>query len=501
MFIRRLGPLIFGWAAFLFACGANGQATVLAAPESGFDGAVEIVDSGADGGIRFVTARIPYRDIHGAPKHGLGRLYVSEKFAGDALPAFIHVHYEKDLNGARAWCERGWAVASSHYDPPGGYLLDVSVGDGNNLQRALIQWVRRLPIIDRARLHIDGGSQGGYMALAMAADCFPVTSVTADAPVVNWAYNLNYFEANKPVSGFGVTPPFLSPVPVMAMVSELALEKMISSPVPGCYGVFGADLAADAWYYVSPVSYADRITAPVLAFAATGDMLVPHDQITDRFPRPFDETLFPAGYRRDFASLTLNDKARKTLEDVLGPEKASFYLEPLPEGIQEYALENALGAAPLPEGGMKSMERRWDPAKQWSIVILDEGGPLPHSPHSRYAWKTSPDGFIAHYKDAAPPVGLLTPSMYARLAERYAGTLTNAPALTNGAPVNRLNFPALERLDVVAGLLDYAAFGPEHAARLIEIAAASDTPLLDAPVTVASLEAERKRLLADLSTP
>lgn len=500
MFVRYVRPLIFGWAVLLFACGANAQAPVIAAPESGFDGAVDIVDSGADDGILFVTARIPYRDIHGAPKHGLGRLYVSEKFAGGSIPAFVHVHYEKDLGSARRWCERGWAVASSHYDPAKGYPIEVSVGDSNNLQRALIQWVRRLPIVDRARLHVDGGSQGGYMALAMAADFFPVTSVTADAPVVNWAYNLSYLEANKAVSGFGSAPPQESPLPVLAMVSELASEKMISSPVLGCYGVFGADLAADAWYHVSPVSFADRITAPVLAFAATGDMLVPHDQITSRYPRPFDAAIFPEGFRRDFAALTLNDKARTTLEDALGPDKVSLHLEALADGIQEYARANALGA-PLPKGGMKDIERRWDPDRQWSIVLLDEGGPLPHSPHSRFAWKTSPDRFIAHYKEKTPSADLLTPAMYARLAERYRGALTHAPLLANGAPVHRLNFPALERLDVVTGLLDYAAFGPEHAAGLIAIAAASESPLLDEPVTPETLEAERTRLLADLSAP
>jgi len=164
--------------------------------EEGFEGAVRVVEEAGDKNFGYVTVEIPYLDVHGIKKMGQGRLFLrkQEIASGKPIPIFCHVHYEKGVDGAKSWCKKGWAVATARYGKEGdGYPIDVSVGDGYNLARAVIEWALRLPFIDRTHLHIDGGSQGGYMALAMSADFFPVAATTADFPVVNWAFNLNYF--------------------------------------------------------------------------------------------------------------------------------------------------------------------------------------------------------------------------------------------------------------------------------------------------------------------
>ena len=436
----------------------------IAPDEHDFDGAVTVVDTAEQDGIAYATVRIPYLDMRAQPKAGLGRVFVSTSTPpGSPLPAFVHVHYEKDLAGARGLCERGWAVFTAHYDAEAGAPLDISIGDSVNLARALIQWVRRLPYIDRTRLHIDGGSQGGFMALAMAAEMFPVTACTPDVPVVNWAYNLNYFETNKRVSGYPEDWTE-SPLPVLCAVSELADVAMKSSPVPSAYGIFGADLSNPSYYYVSPISHVDRVACPTLISVNTGDMLVPHEQITDRLPTNTPDD-FPAEYTRDFQTITLIPEARKTLEEAVGAEHIHVEVVHAPEGLHELKAEHVFGKEPEP-AGPPATDRPWSKDKQWSLVIHDEGPPRPWSPHSRYKWSESPNSFIEYYRDAAPAPSILNAAKLRRLIDRYTQTPEQGLKLADGAVVNRFNFETIEKVDVVRGLLDYASLGSEHRNRL-----------------------------------
>ena len=252
------------------------------------------------------------------------------------LPALCQVHYESPVKGAANHCAQGWAVVTPHYGSgEGEHALEAPVGDSYNLARAIIQWTRRLPFIDRSRLHITGGSAGGYMTLAMAADAFPVTSLVADAPVVNWDYTLNHIEANKPISLYG-TPDAKkeSPLPVLCAVTMIA---------DWCFDVFGTDLAEERWYRLSPIAYLNRITCPASVLCATGDMLVPVGQFTADHVYPFDPAQFPEGYANDFQTLTLNDASRKTFVEVL-PEDALFiHLQERPEDLHEFTRANVLG--------------------------------------------------------------------------------------------------------------------------------------------------------------
>jgi hypothetical protein len=378
-------------------------------------------------------------------------------------------------------------VATAHYtDSRGAYPIDVSVGDGYNLAHALIQWVRRLPFVDRTRLHIDGASQGGYMALAMSADFFPVTSTTADCPVVNWAYNLNYFEVNKPAAKWPQSDIKNSPLPILCSVTMLADSS---------YKVFGKDLPSDTWYYLSPISFLDQIANPVMVLCATGDMLVPMEQITRTHLRPYDKTRFPDGYQRDFDALTLCKSARKTLEESLPANDVSIQIIPLQEKSFEITLGMFTGEEKKPRRKPKDVERPWSDIRQWSLCYLDEGGPTPYASHMSYEWATLPNAFVAAHQKGKPSVTILNAAKLDHLMQRYAGQIRNLPQLADGAEANRLNFQPLEKLDVVTGLLDYADLDPEYAARLQSLYAAGTVRPFGDTLDLERLRKERTQLL------
>ena len=428
--------------------------------ESGFEGAVTAIQCEEQEGYVIYTATLPYLSIKGVAKTGQARVIVkrSDLESNKLLPIFFHAHYEKDPNGAKHWCDRGWAVVTAHYSEK--YPADVSPGDGFNLAHAIVQWARRVPFLDRSRLHIDGGSQGGYMALMMSADCFPVTATTADCPVVNWAYNFSYIASNKEVSQYKKVEAKKSPLPFVSVVTGLADQGV---------EVFGPDFSSEAWYAVSPIACLDQITNPVMVVCATGDMLVPMEQMTrsPRYLRPYDPAQFPAGYQRDFDALTVCTKARKTFDDLV-PKRAVKYLL-IPLQANSYESDPAFffeKDKKPPEKGPAYLDRPWSPKHQWSICVLDEGPPGPLAGHMRYMWVTGPESFVDAHQKQVPSPAILNAAKLLHLMERYSGKLSMLPALADGKPGNRLNFAAAEKRDVVTGLLDYAAMGKKHTARL-----------------------------------
>ncbi len=435
--------------------------------ESGFDGAVTVVSEKADGGYGVVTVRVPYLGVRGDAKTGLARVVFSLAAVrpGTRTPAFCHVHYEKDVNGAKHWASKGWVVFSAAYTAADGESpIDVSVGNGNNLARAIIEWARRVPFVDRTRLHIDGGSQGGYMALEMSADMFPVTSTTADAPVVNWDYNFNYIAANAPLAGYPDQAAVAAgPMPVLGMVATLADQA---------FNYFTKDFADETWYNLSPVSCADRITNPTMVTCATGDMLVPMEGMTRTTLRPVDLSKFPAGYKRGFDELTPNDHARRVFEDALPKDQVFVHVEPKQDNSFVITTEMMRDATKQPADKPKNIDRAFSKDKQWTLFYMDEGGPEPFAGHTTWYWATSPDKFVEYYRDAKPAVSILNAPKMRRIMERYAGQLSNLPTLNDGTPANRLNYAAVETRDVETALRDYASLGSEYARNLRTLYAA-----------------------------
>ena len=442
---------------------ANGAETAPAGwppdNESGFDGAVTVISLTVEDHCGIAVVRVPYLGILGDARTGLARVVVPlrRRHAGKKLPAFCHVHYEKDLGSQKRWAAKGWACFTAAYtDNAGKSPIDVSVGNGYNLARAIIQWARRCGFTDPARIHLDGGSQGGYMALAMAADLFPIISVTADCPVVNWAYNIAYLEHNRPWSTGGADPKE-SPLPVLGMVTQLA---------DMAYAYFPRDLANLSWYLVSPIAVLDRITAPVLIIESTGDMLVPMEQFTDRDIHPWDKTLFPEGYERDFVRLTACEPARKRLEELLPPNSVFRMVLPQQKGSFAFTREMILDPRKIPNEKPKSIDRPWSPDHQWNLCYMNEGPPLPIAGHNSMFWSTNADKFIQHYRNAPIPPDLLNGPKLEHLLRRWSGSLDRVPELNTGARANRLNHPDAEKRDVESALRTFAELGPDHVARL-----------------------------------
>lgn len=439
--------------------GCTNFAAGLVPDETGFDGAVTVISAETRGHFGVITVRVPYLDVRGNPAAGRARLVIhrAQTLRCAPIPAFCHVHYEMGVDGAKHWASEGWAVFTAAYgeDAP----LDIAIANGNNLARAILQWARRLPFIDRGRMHLDGGSQGGYMVLAMSADMFPITSATADAPVANWAYNFSYFEACRPMIT-GYANPADSPLPVVGMVLPLA---------DSAYLHFTRDLSDDTWYRLSPISCTERITSPTLIAFATGDMLVPLEQMSREHIRPCDSSRFPEGYTRDFDTLTLNHDARRTFEECLPEQERFIHVEPLQPGSYEVTLEMRLNPGKRPKTGPERLDRSWSRDHQWSLFYMDEGGPAPYADHTTYAWNTAPDSFVAYYRDAAPDLAFLNGPKLNFLLARWESTLTGLPVFSDGTPVNRRNFNAVERFDVLSGLVAYADFGATFEDRLIAL--------------------------------
>ena len=488
-----LGCLCAGLALFISASAEETGILREHIPvEAGFDGAVTIVDEGRVDDCVYATVSVPYRDVHGESKMGQARVMILEDEL-DAilpLPAFHNVHYELGLDGAKNWAQRGWVVFTPHYGTPedGGYPLELCTGDSYNLAKAIIQWGRRLPFVDHNILHLNGGSAGGYMALAMAAEMFPVTSVTADSPVCNWSYNLNYFEVNKPASKYPVADMAQSPLPILVSVTMLT---------DWSYGVFGKDLADDKWFVLSPVSYLERITCPALVTCATGDMLVPLEQMTKRQNYVLEPGVFPEDYQRDFLELTPNEASKKRFDEMIPERKIEYLVMPRQKDSYEITLEHFKGND-VPKGP-ENEDRPWSREKQWSLLILDEGPPAPHSSHVRMKWATSPDSFVETHKGTSIPFTMLSQPKLTRLLQRYAGEIAPVATLADGTKANRGNFDALEKLDVLNALIEYTDLGMPYAMRLESMYKASPIKPFGETWALERLLDERASLLETLA--
>ena len=411
--------------------------------------------------IGFVTVTIPYLGLHGDKKLGQGRCYFTRSLLEkkEPQPVYVAAHYPIDQETATRFCEQGFLTVTPHTD---NYPLEFVLGDSPNFMKALIQWIRRQPGVDRKRMIIGGGSGGGYMTLAMGAEFFPVAALVSDLPCVNWAYGCNYLKVNAGPSGCFLPPDQERPLPVVAAIVP---------GLPPATALFGEDMSSDSWFTLSPVSYTDRITAPAMIVCATGDMLCTFEQFTAKKFYELEYTKFPDGYGRDFQRLTLNEKSRLRFDQSVPEEKLFVSVVSRPEGLHEYSptdmknLNQPLRCA----SGSKPTDLPWSKEKQFSFVILDEGSPLPHLGHTRYAWNITSKSFLQYNINRPIEPDRLNPAKLCRLLERFTGSLSDVARLTNGKKANRLNFEYIERYDVLASLNDYAALSDAHARRLEEL--------------------------------
>jgi hypothetical protein len=105
-----------------------------------------------------------------------------------------------------------------------------------------------------------------------------------------------------------------------------------------------------------------------------------------------------------------------------------------------------------------------------------------------------PDTFTEYYKTHDLSPDLLNAAKLHRLMERYTFTLDNLPWMANGHLATRLNFPGVERIDVLQGLLDYAAISSEHEQRLITLYSEGELKPLGSSISIASIQEELSAL-------
>lgn len=408
------------------------------------------------------TVKFAYLDIDGTPKEGLACLFVRRDMleAGQKIPLVFSAHYEFQPQDAARRCKRDWAALTPHLN------AELVLGNSFNLDLALLEWARRLPFVDRTHLLIEGGSAGGYMALAMAAELLPVVATIADAPVLNWSYNLAFFDKNLPLARGNVQPGadplsmLKAPVPFLAAVAQL------SAPIEE---LFGKELSSTAYRDLSPIYYYERTTCPVSVALSTADVLVPMPQLsTAHFTAP-DPNVFPEGFEMRLEVLASAPGTKTPFLEILPKEVQAVYVQKAPEDAPEID-PMAVLSGKQKKSKAPAIDRPFDTTKQWSIMIFDEGKPTPQSSHLKYQFDQNPNAFRAHYQKAAISLDQLNLPKLQRLMERFNGKLSDAPPLrpesASPKPVHRLSFTVLEQLDVVTGFLDYADLGPQFGKRL-----------------------------------
>lgn len=388
-----------------------------------------------------VTCHFIYPEIDGKILTGTVKFFLPPVLAdpGVRVPLLHVAGYEIDADGAMEYLKEGIAVSTIHdheFNP---------LSRGPKLEWALLHAERRLPFVDDARVFIQGGSAGGYMALMTASETFPLVCVAPLVPPVNWAYNASYIAKSKGVAlshREGSEEPWL---PVLATVSTIT--DQIEVP-------YGADTEAPVFFNLSPVRLIDGITAPVLTAFSTADMLVPIDQVSEDFIRPVDRADFPEGFTQDLFDLLDRSAQRIRLLDVLASDRREIFMETVPEDAGRYKADLTI------DGESKSLPLPFSRTRQWSIVIIDEGAPEPHVGHFKYGVDPEFSVFWHWALDQGIRTDQLTPGKLALMMKRYQGVqpLDFLVTPAEGAPYTGqlLDFPQAERADVLRGLITFA---------------------------------------------
>lgn len=390
-----------------------------------------------------------YRDPDTLETPARAKLYVPETVRkGGKLPLVYSAGYELDDLSAAGWIEKGYAVAT-----PAG-LDRIPLARTQNADVALLHIVRALPFVDDARVVIVGGSAGGWMAFMLAAETFPLAGVAPDVAPMNWGYNAAYLLHQK--DGLWARVPAL-----------FGIRPMIEP----CLKVYGEDVNDKTWFLHSPIAHLPTITCPVSAVWTTADMLVPIDQIGERWVHPFAPSDFPKGMTMEPGTLMTSEEGRRRLMDVLPETDYEVAVLQIPNG----AVRNSVSKAGETR---KTIELPVSAGKRWSIAILDEGPPEPQMDHQKYNLRWTRDAFLKKHVTGRIAPDQLTMPKLERLMDRYADREWIPTALKH------LDQQPSERADVLRGLSTYVAGSPDNARRFADL--------------YAKLSPERQVLAADV---
>ena len=389
-----------------------------------------------------VTCRFLYPEVNGEEAEGQVRFFLPPALRQDPrkrLPLLHCAGYEADLAWAAPWLQEGYVVTTVH-----GHSLNPIIR-GPNLEIALLHAVRRLPFIDDEKVLLWGGSAGGYMALMLAAQTFPLVAVMPEVPPSSLCYNLRYLQQNN-AAAHAPDPATGAPVlPVLAAICDGLLQV---GPI------MGTNFESEAVYAASPVAHLGAITAPVLATFSTADMLVPIHQVCADLVVPFDRSLFPAGFCMRVDEVLRAPGVKTRLFDALpAADRQVFHL-----GMPPAAKPFEPGKEPPHP---TTVVLPFSKAKPWSIVILDEGAPLPFLGHLKYGLRPDYGPFWHWALERGVGPEQLTEARLERLMRRYLGQevydVQVCPDGTKPFRARRLDYPAAEKADVLRALRTFAS--------------------------------------------
>ncbi len=217
---------------------------------------------------------------------------------------------------------------------------------------------------------------------------------------MNWGYNAAYLLHQK--DGLGQVP-------------ALFAIRLFIEPCPK---VYGEDENHPTWYLHSPLAHLSTITCPVSAVWTTADMLVPIDQIGERWVHPFAPSDYPTGMTMEPSRLATSEEGRRRLDRR--PRGVPSTSRPRSSADAER------GGAPVGVPGHRDDARRSRPLQSGRqgagpSPILDEGAPrVPGWTTRKYGERWTRDGFLKKHVTGRIAADQLTAVKLDRLMDRYA---------------------------------------------------------------------------------
>lgn len=394
-------------------------------------------------------------DLRGRTCVATGRIFLPRAVATGEVrraPVWFACGYELHAEQAAPHVALGRIVATT-CDPVGDaiYPFHNPLARGPAMDHVLAHLVRGLPFVDPAQVVYAGGSAGGWAALLVAAQAFPAAGVVAETPPVNLVYQGAYGLDTWP--RLATSPPADQPlVGVLAGVLAQVGEE-------GLVRAYGREVSAPAWWQHSPLAHLDAITAPVMTFFSTADVLVPVVQVDEELGAAAIAAA-PDGLNLAPGVLTDAPLAAATLVGALGGRAAVVVL-PLPEGAARTSLAEVDLTRTRPRLGVP-VPARTPSGQDWLVAVLDEGPPALGAGHTAHAVSPDTAAWVEVVLAAQIAVEQLSPAKLGILLDRWTGMEWLAPGF------HHRDQPAAERADVARGLRVYCSTSPRHAAHFAQ---------------------------------
>jgi len=405
-----------------------------------FVGGYALDVAGKEGAVAIVELRFP--GVDGKDETGQAKVFVPPALHDNPngrVPLYYCAGYEMDDAQAVGVLAKGYVLSTPH-----AHSLNP-LGRGVNLDRAILHAARALPFVDARRVFVQGGSAGGWMALMLGTDAFPLVCVMADVPPIHWGYNAAYIGEQQHLAG----PPEGSDKPRMPVLLGVGIIAEQSR------ATYGQPFDHPTYLAVSPLARLDTLTAPTLMTFSTADMLVPIEQVADELVRPYDPSLFPAGYSSRLTDRFPGVKGRRTLLSVLSPRRRQLFVQRAPQNTPRFRPDGTF------EGTAAHLDVPFSEDKTISIFVLDEGPKEPDLGHFKYAVGLDHRLFWEWAEKRGVQPDQLTMSKLQRLMKRMLGEewipfTVRRPDSEKELPGCQLDYPEAERADVLLGLRAFA---------------------------------------------